>query len=142
MYEELVKKLREQADYYCCHMGINSPPAMTFVEAADAIEDLQKQLDNAEIDNIKLKEEFAKYRGENRWIPVTERLPEEEESVFVVRDFLGVKGQVPPSRYTEVAYRIGDSWVADSDEFKIARHRHTDPIYWMPLPEPPKDGAE
>lgn len=73
------------------------------------------------------------------WIPVTERLPEEEESVFVVRKFLGVKGQVPPCTYTEIAYRIGDRWVADSDEYKIARHRHTDPLYWMPLPEPPKE---
>ena len=75
----------------------------------------------------------------DRWIPVTERLPE-EEAVFVVRKFMGVKGQVPPSVYTEVAYRIGDSWVADSDEYKIARHRHTDPLYWRPLPEPPEEG--
>ena len=75
-----------------------------------------------------------------RWIPVSERLPENEESVFVVRKFLGIKGQVPPSTYTEIAYRIGDRWVADSDEYKIARHRHTDPLYWMPLPEPPKEG--
>lgn len=74
-----------------------------------------------------------------KWIPVTERLPDEEESVFVVRKFLGVKGQVPPSTYTEIAYRIDDRWVADSDEYKIARHRHTDPLYWMPLPEPPKE---
>ena len=76
---------------------------------------------------------------EPKWIPVTERLPEEEEAVFVVRKFLGVKGQVPPSTYTEVAYRIGDRWVADSDEYKIARHRHTDPLFWMPLPQPPKE---
>ena len=77
-----------------------------------------------------------------KWIPVTERLPEEEESVFVVRKFLGVKGQVPPATYTEIAYRIRDRWVADSDEYKIARHRHTDPLYWMPLPEPPKEETE
>lgn len=73
-----------------------------------------------------------------RWIPVTERLPENEVNVLVVRRFLGVR-DVPPSTYVEIAeYCYGD-WIADSDEYKIARRRHTDPLYWMPLPEPPKE---
>ena len=75
----------------------------------------------------------------DRWISVEERLPDDEESVFVVRKFLGIKGQVPLSTYTEIAYRIDDMWFADSDEYKIARSRHTDPMFWMPLPEPPKE---
>jgi len=104
--------------------------------AADAIEELQAQL--------MFSNDAAKTIAEKvpKWIPVTVRLPEEEESVFVVRKFLGIKGQVPPSTYTEIAYRIGDRWVADSDEYKIVRHRHTDPLFWMPLPEPPKEEGE
>jgi len=73
------------------------------------------------------------------WISIKDRLPEIDESVLVVRKFLGLKGQVPPSTYVEIAYRTGRNWVADSDEYKIARNRHTDPLYWMPLPEPPKE---
>ena len=125
MYEELVSHLRE-----CAKLD---PSENTFSEAADAIEYMNSY--------AKVLEKIADYwcKRVPKWIPVTERLPEEEESVFVVRKFLGIKGQVPPSTYTEIAYRIGNSWVADSDEYKIARHRHTDPLYWMPLTEPPKD---
>ena len=71
MYEDLVKSLRAQADYYCCHMGINSPPAMTFVEAADAIEDLDNRLNLYRQGKI------------SRWIPVSERLPEKYHHVLV-----------------------------------------------------------
>ena len=130
-YEELAKSLREmQSVEYCVITSVEDLPAIRIVqEAADAIEDLENKLNLWRQDKI------------SRWIPVTERLPEEEESVFVVRKFLGVKGQVPPSTYTEIAYRIGDRWVADSDEYKIARYRHTDPLYWMPLPAPPQEDA-
>ena len=136
-YDELVKRLREpdkkcddcsdKDNYDACLLCIDS----LFKEAADAIGELSDWWNkfHALADMVQMP----------RWISVKERLPEEEESVFVVRKFLGVKGQVPPSTYTEIAYRIGDRWVADSDEYKIARHRHTDPLYWMPLPEPPKE---
>ena len=128
MYEVLIAHLRE-----CAKLD---PSNNTYAEAADAIETLEHHVFLAD---LACKAEAAKAP---RWIPVTERLPEEEESVFVVRKFLGVKGQVPPSTYTEIAYRCGDRWIADSDEYKIAWHRHTDPLYWMPLPEPPKEGEE
>ena len=139
MYEELVKRLRncatEAAPCKTCDMTEDGSCTDTLMkQAADAIEEQQRQID-AWVE----PERKALIKSLPKWIPVTERLPEEEESVFVVRKFLGVKGQVPPSTYTEIAYRIGDRWVADSDEYKIARHRHTDPLYWMPLPEPPKE---
>ena len=74
--------------------------------------------------------------AEPKWIPVTERLPEEEEDVLVTRTFLGVK-DIPPSTYVEVAQMHEDgSWYADSDEYKLNPSRHTNPIAWMPLPEP------
>ncbi len=122
MYENLVKRLRNLS---------GTDNLAEFDEAADAIEELSKQHEAQRQNLITLINEKPS------WIPVTKQLPEEEESVFVVRKFLGVKGQVPSSTYTEIAYRIGDRWVADSDEYKIARH--TDPLYWMPLPEPPKE---
>lgn len=119
----------DEANNVCNSWDADNRKENIMLQAADAIEDLENKLNLWRQDKI------------SRWIPVTERLPEEEESVFVVRKFLGVKGQVPPSTYTEIAYRIGDRWVADSDEYKIARYRHTDPLYWMPLPAPPKEDA-
>lgn len=73
------------------------------------------------------------------WISVKERLPEEDTDVLVVRKFLGLKGTVPPSTYVEIACRIDDRWFSDSDENKIVPSLHTDPLYWMPVPKPPKE---
>lgn len=97
-------------------------------------------IDEVEMDIIVCALEQYK---QQRWIPVSERLPEEEKDVLVTRKFLGCKdgshgwnNHIPPKIYVEVANRTGDEWSALSDEFKIARSRHTDPVAWMPLPDP------
>jgi len=125
MYEVLIAHLRECAKY--------DKSENTYKEAADAIERLQ--CFNA------LWQEAAKiaHEREPKWIPVTERLPEEDTDVLVVRKFLGVKRQIPPSTYVEIASRLGDDWVAVSDEYKIAPSKHTKPTHWMPLPSAPTE---
>jgi hypothetical protein len=70
---------------------------------------------------------------------VEERLPEEETDVLVARKYLGENNSRKPKAYVEVAQRIGEEWVAFSDEYKVNRKRHTDPYAWMPLPSPPKE---
>ena len=71
-------------------------------EAADAIEELSKP----------------------RWIPVSERLPEDGQWVLVWGH-----GQKIPI----MMFRESGAWIDDQFEF------HTTITHWMPLPEPPKE---
>ena len=69
---------------------------------------------------------FATDKNVGRWIPVAERLPEEDQVVLCVR-------------------RNGNYWVAswtyidwmwyDENEW----HKEAEVTHWMPLPEPPKE---
>lgn len=80
---------------------------------------------------------------QDRWIPVTERLPEEDKDVLVTVHFLGLKQTHPngwndhikPSFYVDIAKHYSGEWCSTSDEYKVARSRHI-VTAWRPLPEP------
>ena len=82
---------------------------------------------------------------EPKWVPCSERLPEEDTEVLVSVHFKGLKQTSPngwndhikESYYVEIASHIGGEWSSTSDEYKIARNRH-EVIAWRPLPEPYK----
>ena len=123
MYDELIKNLRIYA---------NDETDEIRFEAADAIEDLEKCLATALLEyqrannKLLMTEEYAKQK--NRWIPVTERLPEEYEYVLCRTDY-GM----------EVGYHR-DEW--GQDEWTTGKFGDgtIDVSHWMPLPQPPKDG--
>lgn len=73
-----------------------------------------------------------------KWIPCSERFPEEGKDVLAAVYFEGVKG-FKPCHYVDIASRIDNEWSSDSDEHKIARDKHHI-IAWMPLPEPYVEG--
>ena len=154
MYDELIKNLRKmQSHEYCVLVSIDGFPAMQSVkQAADAIEELEKQLREEKVDNVNLTgwlaEEHAKAEDfENklnlwrqgkisRWIPVTERLPEYMENVLVTdgvfsgmgwRDWYDCHGTKPREDY----------WIAPSTNVNELGITH-----WMPLPQPPESEDE
>lgn len=127
MYDELIKRMRDSeheidcslCDRDCCYPDGKVHSKCIIIEAADAIEELQKQRDEWE-SHAALAESFA--RG---WIPVTERLPEEYETVLL----LPMSGEVISGYY--------DSEHKSYCDMTGFRHLCT---HWMPLPESPKEG--
>lgn len=105
--DELIKRLREAPnDWY---------DADLHYEAADAIEQLICEV--ADEHNARLDAEERQ-----RWIPVTERLPEKNGSYLVF-----VYGEVTEMNcWHGKWHRLGDDYT------KAVTH-------WMPLPEPPKE---
>lgn len=77
---------------------------------------------------------------EQRWIPVSERLPEEDTDVLVSVYFMGlqkkhgVNEHLKPSYYVDIARCYDGEWSSYSDEYKVAWDRHK-VIAWQPLPE-------
>lgn len=70
------------------------------------------------------------------WIPVTERLPEKSGTYFVVTK----TGAVTFARfYPEHDFKDCTGKFIRHEKGKFQSNRNV--IYWMPLPEPPKEGA-
>lgn len=126
MYDELIKRLRE------CTAEQNGEKTL-WHQAADAIEELQKQRDEWE-SHAALAESFA--RG---WIPVKERLPECDLGAEVGNIEWISCGMVHAGcfgrggKYRDAYFR---TWT-DAGEGMDAK----DADYWraVTLPEPPKE---
>ena len=144
MYDELIKQMMACCKGVPCkdaNCGFNPKSDLDCIEqlltkAADAIEDLEKCLAIALLEyqrannKLLITEEYA--RQKNRWIPVTERLPEYMENVLVTdgvfsgmgwRDWYDCHGTKPKE----------DCWIAPSTNVN-----ELDITHWMPLPEPPE----
>ena len=141
--EEGIKELRKSSESTttcCCAVQTtNEWYKLLMREAADQIERDQKEIDEL--------------REKQRWIPVTERLPEERELVNVVW-----VNRVPEPYYEKIkgvpfsgtACFFGGRWYWDSPIVLdlLSEYGKDDPdlvddavdiTHWMPLPEPPKE---
>ena len=95
------------------------------LDAADLIERLTAE-------NAKEEAERDALREKQRWIPVTERLPERDVQV------LGWYKDNPFSQYRpEVVAWNGNGWV-----FVYAHRYVTNVTHWMPLPAAPEEGGK
>lgn len=70
--------------------------------------------------------EIKRLRTERRWIPVSERLPEDGQNIIACFAFGSVVGEVG-----EATFNKRDGWFYNEHGAWGATH-------WMPLPEPPE----
>lgn len=115
MYDELVKRLRNEAE-----CPDNYPEDSVLMrEAADAIEELQKAA-NFHKFNSELWEDKYNSLADEKWIPVTERLPEDDIVCILtngISDAIGYRGKVFGW------HLIWTDYVVESEV-----------THWMPLP--------
>lgn len=138
MYDELVKRLREEASSWCvgccfwtgeciCTASDDSKrncDIYSKLEAADAMEELMRRC-----------EQFQ-YMPPPAWISVEERLPNCNGCYLVWRPhFFGGEIGMP-----SICYFDGTNTWHDSYGVDFTRILHPEDVtHWMPLPEPPKE---
>ena len=67
-------------------------------------------------------------QGERRWIPVTERLPDDAETVLTYKN-----GIIE----VQVYKKMRNGWINGNWFWSMATVTH-----WMPIPEPPMEGSK
>lgn len=127
MHDELIKRLREEAKFpYNDNRDL-------FTKAADAIEKLQKDLERSKDFEAfwqhEAEEALKKFQvaisNKPRWIPVTERLPEDRKMVLATVD--GV---------LRIAFYGNYMW-EEVETYSIFY-----PTHWMPIPQVPESEGE
>lgn len=143
MYEELIVRLRSSADGIrsCDECNGECNGTCIFAEAADAIEELQKELldkrNEANNDAYDVGYWAGRRDYEPKWISVKERLPENKRETYLI---LTDSGYECDARWTDNIYglRQSDRWgwcFFDIPQYSKVTH-------WMPrmpLPETPKE---
>ncbi len=161
MYDELIKRMRELASIpeHCedvescdqcpkediCLIFTNKQIIEVVTQAADAIEELSMKLhgDEAAIVGMKREIERMVVSDKPRWIPVTERLPENGQRclVYTTTHQIGcfAKNLEKVDKY-DFRGEKHHGWYYLDSEWGFCEILNV--THWMPLPEPPKEEAE
>ena len=102
--------------------------------AADLVEQLQQELIDERYRHdryadfcVAQGEELSKLKAQQRWIPVTERLPEDDDDVLIMSS-----GSISMGYYSV----YNEYW---ADYINVY---NSDVTHWMRLPEPPKEASK
>lgn len=117
MYSELIETLRE----------LSEDELDEAAQAANVIEKLLSERDENYADSWKVAYEVE--HSNHRWVPVTERLP------IICKPVLVFDGkEIYTAYYDKSRCGVGFVWRTING--------YCNPRYWMPLPEPPKEGVQ
>lgn len=132
--EEIVKALRrlkvETGSLVCMGCGCEHDCGILGCrivrEAAELIEKLTDRC-------ARYAEEIAVAQERQRWIPVTERLPEDGDMVLCWYEYFRFGEYNRMYRTYGIGYYINGMWGGD-----VSSGRNTKVLAWMPLPAPPE----
>lgn len=135
------------------------------INKEQAIDKIKKRLFETAFNNVGIKQnidetlvDVAENRLENwfnelqpvqRWVPCSERLPEEREWIGTKRfgttisDEVYVTFEAPDGqRFTDhISFQNGKLSASDAERMRVW-YKGAKPIAWMPLPEPYQEGGE
>lgn len=138
MYDDLMSRLKNLS---CIEIKNGEDVMPISAEAVKCIREIANEAADA------IEQLFEKVEQLPRWIPVTERLPDNEEKLYLVTidSYLGI-------RYTTTAYYAKNLEEVGGISLQGKRRggfygyidvlgflEKTGVRYWMPLPEPPKE---
>ena len=128
MITEQVNRLRRMADLVVINLnhGKEAPLSRELREAAETIEALL-----AKVQAANMERSTAYYNGE--WIPVTERLPEDEQEIL----FSTKTGRVHSGKYHDDD--SANQWYSHKDKCRAWNNVVS---AWMPLPDVYREDGE
>lgn len=140
--KEIVQALR------CCAKGLGHDDACENCKAGE-IQDRREYIEFAAANVIeRLAAENAALRERQRWIPVTERLPDERDAVIILlKDGQVFRGEIRERIALPEWWYFYDASDTDMDMlgvmyplFDDGLWLHENPVVaWMPLPEAPEE---
>ena len=143
--KEIVQALR------CCAKGLGHDDACENCKVGE-IQDRREYIEFAAANVIeRLTAENAALREKQRWIPVTERLPDERDAVIILlKDGQVFRGEIRERIALPEWWYFYDASDADMDMLGVmyplsddGLWLHENPVVaWMPLPGAPEEGEK
>ena len=117
-------------------VGQKGETMVDLIDRKAAIDETWKEPSYTDPYNVltEVRERIQSLQSAQRWIPVSEKLPEENEMVLISAKYIGHLSQNAP--YVEEGFFTHDGWYsAYGDDYSELLAKV---VAWMPLPEPYK----